>query len=113
MLKSKFIQYILLCFIGVFSANAQLKTSVLLQSTDEDERIEISVDKSVYFPGDTVLLIIQRKDSTTTASVTPILPIEGTTLKSIGRRTYLAVIPQSVPPGLYPCLLYTSDAADE
>jgi hypothetical protein len=110
MLKSKFIQYILLCFIGVFSANAQLKTSVLLQSTDEDERIEISVDKSVYFPGDTVLLVIQRKDSTTTASVTPILPIEGTTLKSIGRRTYLAVIPQSVTPGLYPVSLRVTDS---
>ncbi len=87
-----------------------MKTSILIQSTDEDEWIDISVNKSVYFPGDTVLLVVQRKDSTTTATVTPILPIEGTTLKSIGRRTHLAVIPQSVTPGSYPVSLRVTDS---
>ncbi len=110
MLKSRLIKCILLCLIGILSTHAQFKTSILIQSTLEDERIDISVNKSVYFPGDTVLLVIQRKDSTTTATVTPILPIEGATLKSIGRRTHIAVIPQSVTPGSYRVSLRVTDS---
>jgi hypothetical protein len=110
MLKSKFIECILLCVIGTLSTQAQLKTSILIQSTDEDERIDISVNKSVYFPGDTVLLVIQRKDSTTTATVIPTLPIEGTTLKSIGRLRYITVIPKDVTPGSYPVSLRVTDS---
>ena len=95
MLKSIFIE----CFCFVFSeysaSHAQLKTSILLQSTDEDERINVSVDKSVYFPGDTVRLVIQRNDSTTAGTITPILQIEGAKLKSIGQHTHIAVIPQN------------------
>ncbi len=101
MLKSKFIECILICIVGILSSHAQLKTSILIQSTLEDERIDISIDKSVYFPGDTVRLVIQRNDSAATATVTPILLIEGATLKSIGQRTYIAVIPQTVTPGSY------------
>jgi hypothetical protein len=110
MLKTIFNECILLCIIGIFSTHAQLKTTVLLQSTDEDERIGVSVDKSVYFPGDTVLLTIQRNDTTTAGIITPILLIEGTTLKSIGRRRYMAVIPQTVTPGLYPISIRVTDA---
>jgi hypothetical protein len=109
-MKSTFIGCILLCLAGIFTTHAQLRTSVLIQSTLEDERIDISVDKSVYFPGDTVRLVIQRNDSATTATVTPMLPIEGSTLKSVGRRTYLAVIPQTVTPGLYPVSLRVTDS---
>jgi hypothetical protein len=110
MLKSKFIHCILLCFIGIVSTHAQSKTSILLQSTDEDERIYLSVDKSVYFPGDTVLLVFQRNDTATAGIVTPILSIEGTTFKSIGRHSYIAVIPQGVTPGLYPVRLRVTDS---
>jgi len=111
MLKSKFIKCILLCVIGILSTHAQSKTSTLIQSTDEDERIDISVDKSVYFPGDTVLLVIQRNDNTATAGIiTPILRIEGTMLKSIGRLRYTAVIPQTATPGLFPIGLRVTDS---
>jgi hypothetical protein len=111
MLKSKFMACILLFIIGVLGAHAQLKTSILIQSTDEDERIDISVDKSLYFPGDTVLLIIQRNDNTATAGIiTPILNIEGTTLKSIGRLRYVTVIPNDVTPGIYPIKLRVTDS---
>jgi hypothetical protein len=109
-LKTLFIECILLCVIGIFSTQAQVKTSMLIQSTDEDERIDLSVDKSIYFPGDTVLLVIQRNDNTATAGViTPILLIEGLTLKPIGRLRYAAVIPQSVTPGFYPIRLSVTD----
>ncbi len=111
MLKSKFIIYILFCVLGILSTHAQVKTSVLIQSTDEDERIDISVDKSIYFPGDTVLLIIQRNDNTATAGIiTPILLIEGTTFKSVGRLRYRTVIPNNTTPGLYPIGLRVTDA---
>jgi hypothetical protein len=111
MSKSKFIKCILLCVFGILCAHAQQKTSVLIQSTDEDERIDISVDKSVYFPGDTVLLIIQRNDNTATAGIiTPILLIEGTTFKAIGRLRYVTVIPKTITPGLFPIGLRITDS---
>jgi hypothetical protein len=111
MLKAKFTQCILLCVFGILCAHAQSKTSVLLQSTDEDENINVSVDKSIYFPGDTVLLLIQRNDNTATAGViTPILLIEGTTFKTIGRLRYVTVIPQTVIPGSYPIRLRVTDS---
>jgi hypothetical protein len=111
MWKSIFIECMLLCVIGVLSTHAQLKTSILIQSTLEDEKIDISIDKSVYFPGDTVLLVIQRNDNTATAGIiTPILLIEGTTFKSIGRLRYVTVIPQTVTPGLFPIGLRVTDS---
>jgi hypothetical protein len=111
MLKSKFIKCILLCVFEVLSTNAQSKATVLIQSTDEDERVDVFVDKSIYFPGDTVLLVIQRNDNTATAGIiTPILLIENATLKSIGRNRYATVIPSTVTPGLYPIRLRVTDA---
>jgi hypothetical protein len=111
MLKSKFIECFLVCVIGIASTHAQSKTSVLIQSTDEDERIDISVDKSIYFPGDTVLLVIQRNDNTATAGIiTPILLIEGTTFKSIGRLRYVTIIPKTIIPGLFPISLRVTDS---
>lgn len=111
MLKLKFIACVLLCVFGILSTHAQSKTSVLLQSTDEDENINVSVDKSIYFPGDTVFLVLRRNDNTATAGIiTPILLIEGTTFKSIGRLRYVTVIPKNVTPGLYPVRLRVTDA---
>ncbi len=95
-------------FIGLSSA--QIKTSFLIQSTLEDEKIDISVNQSVYFPGDTVLLVILRNDSSRTAVITPILPIQGTVLRQIGKRSYAAVISQNVTPGHYPISLRVTDA---
>jgi hypothetical protein len=111
MLKSKIIECILLCVIGILSTHAQSKTTVLIQSTNEDESINVSVDKSIYFPGDTVLLVIQRNDNTATAGIiTPILLIEGTTFKSIGRLRYVTVIPKTITPGLFPIRLRVTDS---
>jgi hypothetical protein len=111
MLKSKFIKCILICVLGILCAQAQQKTSVLIQSTDEDERIDVSVDKSIYFPGDTVILVIQRNDNTATAGIiTPILLIEGTTFKTIGRLKYVTVIPKTITPGLFPIGLRVTDS---
>jgi len=110
MLKSKLIKCILLCVLGILCTQAQQKTSVLIQSTDEDERIDISVDKSIYFPGDTVILAIQRNDTSTAGIITPILLIEGASFKSIGRRRYSAVIPQTITPGSFPIGLRVTDS---
>jgi hypothetical protein len=110
MIKSRLIGSFLVCLLGTISIHAQLKTSMLIQSTLEDERIDISIDKSVYFPGDTVRLVIHRYDSTTTATITPILLIEESRLKYIGRSTYIAIIPQTVTPGSYPVRLWVTDS---
>jgi hypothetical protein len=100
---------ILFCVVGMLSTQAQVRTTVLLQSTDDDESIGLSIDKSVYFPGDTVRLAIARKDTARTAIITPMLGIEGASFASTGRRVYIAVIPQNVTPGSYPVRLRVSD----
>jgi hypothetical protein len=107
--KSTFIVSLLVCIIGVCSLQAQSRASILIQSTSDDETIGISVDKVVYFTGDTVHLAIIRSDSSKGATVTPMLDIEGASLKSIGKRNYIAVIPPSVTPGLYPVRLWVTD----
>lgn len=90
-------------------AQAQQRSTTLIQSI-LDESISISTDKPVYFPDDTLHLGIQREDNTTSASVTPIVAIEGMKLKPAGHDTYLAVIPQAVTPGSYRILLRIVDA---
>ena len=111
MFKSKFIECVLICVFGILCTQAQQKTTILLQSTDEDESINVSVDKSIYFAGDTVYLVIQRNDNTATAGViTPTVLIEGTTFKTIGRLRYITVIPKNVTPGFYPVKLRVTDA---
>jgi hypothetical protein len=109
MLKFLFPYLLLLCFIGTMCTQAQQRSTTLIQSI-LDESILITTDKPVYFPEDTLHLTIQRKDSTTTASVTPIVAIEGMKLKLAGRDTYLAVIPGTVTPGSYRILLRIVDA---
>jgi hypothetical protein len=80
---------------------AQQKYSTLIQSTNEDEIIILSVDKPVYYPGDTVRLTLKRNDRSATVVVTPVLLIDGTILKSIEHNIYSAAIPQACAPGLY------------
>lgn len=108
-MKLRFACILFLCAAGVVPGYTQIKTSFLIQSSLDDEKIDISVNKSVYFPGDTVLLVISRKDSIRSALITPILPIPGTNLRMIGRQTYSAVISQSVTPGHYPISLRVTD----
>jgi hypothetical protein len=96
--------------LSIPCAHAQVKTSFLVQSTLEDEWIVLSVDKVVYFAGDTVRLTIGRTDSVAKASIIPVLPIEGTSLKSTGRRSYIAVLPQIVTPGAYVVTLKVRDS---
>jgi hypothetical protein len=104
-------QLLLVLLAGSLFLHGQSKTSVLLQSTEEDERVEIGVDRSIYFPGDTVLLVIQRNDNSATAGIiSPMLPIEGTLFRSIGRLRYIAVIPQTVTPGIYSIRLNVKDS---
>ena len=92
---SRCIEYALLCVFGILSVQAQVTSTTLIQSTDEDERIDVSIDRSVYFAGDTVLLVLQRNDTTATAGIiTPILAIQETAFTTIGRFRYSAVIPK-------------------
>jgi hypothetical protein len=110
MLKSRLIECVLFCVVGILSVQAQVKTTVLLQSTDEDERVYLSINKSVYFPGDSIRLVITRRDSSRSSAITPMLYVEGVTFKYIGRSAYLAVIPETVTPGSYPVRLWVTDS---
>ena len=97
-----------LCIVGTMRTQTQQRSTTIIQSI-LGESIFISTDKPVYFPDDTLHLSIQREDSMTTASVTPIVDIEGMNLQSTGHNTYLAVIPQTVTPGSYRILLRIAD----
>ena len=97
------------CILISWCAQAQQRYPTLIRSSLEDEIIMLSVDQPVYFPGDTVYLTVQRNDSTTTV-VTPILIIEGSTLKSINRNIYRFTIPQACTPGMYRVRLGVQDA---
>ena len=101
MRKFKLTFLMIFCIFEIWNAQAQQRYPTLIRSSLEDEIIILSVDKPLYFPGDTVRLTVQRTDSTSTIIVTPILMIEGTTLKSIDHNIYTAVLPQSCTPGLY------------
>jgi hypothetical protein len=109
MLKSLFLSLLSVCIAGTVRTQAQERPTPLIQPI-LDETILIFTDKPLYFPDDTLHLTIQREDSTTTASVTPIVAIEGMKLTPTGRDTYLAVIPQTVTPGSYRILLKIADA---
>ncbi|MCX6168443.1 MAG: hypothetical protein NTX65_03820 [Ignavibacteriales bacterium] len=101
MRKINFICVLTFCFLFTCGAQAQQRYPTLIRSSLEDEIVILSVDKPVYFPGDTVHLTLQRNDSTETVAVTPILIIEKTILKSIGHNIYTATIPQACAPGQY------------
>ena len=110
MIKFKFLFFLIFYILEILSVQAQQRYPSLIRSSLEDEIIILSVDKPVYFPGDTVRLTVQRTDSTATVVVTPILLIEDTKLKSIGHNVYRAVIPQSCTPGQYRVRLGVLDA---
>ena len=109
MLKFLFSSLMSACIVGALPAQAQQRSPSVIQPI-LDESILIDTDKPVYFPDDTLHLSIQREDSTSTASVTPIIAIEGMTLTPAGHDTYIAVIPQDVTPGSYRILLRVVDA---
>jgi hypothetical protein len=109
MLKFLFPYLLSLCIVDSMYTQAQQRPTTLIEPI-LDESILISTDKPVYFPDDTLHLTIQREDSTSAASVTPIVAIEGMKLKPTGHDTYLAVIPQTITPGSYRILLRVVDA---
>jgi hypothetical protein len=109
MLKVLFPCLLSVCIACAVRTQAQQRPTPIIQPI-LDEAILIVTDKPVYFPDDTLHLAIQREDSTTTASVTPIVAIEGMTLTPAGHNTYIAVIPPTVTPGSYRILLRIVDA---
>ncbi|MDW7679804.1 MAG: hypothetical protein SCK70_04525 [bacterium] len=110
MLKPMFQGLVLLCMVGTKIVQAQSNSSTLIWPSLEDASINVSVDKPVYYAGDTIYLSLRLIDSTTAVKVTPMLTIEGTTFKSTGINTYMAVIPQTVTPESYRVCLKVLDA---
>ncbi len=100
---------ILLYLVCAMTAHAEKRSTVLIRLPLADESVIISVEKPVYFPGDTVRLSIIRDDSAARSTVTPMLRIEEVTLEPVGDNMYLAVIPQDVTPGPYPVHLNVLD----
>jgi hypothetical protein len=101
MRELQFIFFLLFYILFLTNLQAQQSYTTLIQSTNEDEIIVLSVDKPVYFPGDTVCLILKRNNRTTTVLVTPVLLIEGATFQTMDKNVFCAVIPQACAPGEY------------
>lgn len=110
MLKFKLLVFI--TFYILFNAilHSQQRFPTLIRSSLENEIIILSIDKPVYYPGDTVNIKVQRNSSRATAVATPILIMESTSFESIGNDLFSAVIPQACSPGLYRVRLRIKDA---
>jgi len=109
MMKLLFPTLLMLSIVGAIRVHAQARSTTLIQSI-LDESILISTDKPVYYPDDTLRLTIQREDSTTKGSVTPIVANEAIKLRASGHNLFVAVIPENVTPGSYRILLRVVDA---
>jgi len=72
----EFIFIIIFCVLCSENEQAQQNYSTLIQSSNEDEIVILSLDKPVYYPGDTVSLTLKRNERTATVVVTPVLIIE-------------------------------------
>lgn len=98
-----------LFIISIHNVYPQQKFPTLITSTLEDEIVILSVDKNVYYPGDTINLKVQRNKNINTVIITPILVIEGVELESIGNNIFSAVIPKACTPGQYKVRLKVLD----
>lgn len=109
-------QHIKLSFIAIFYLSlvsiifAQQSFPTLIRSSLEDEILIVSIDKSVYYPGDTVKITMQRNDSSATSVATPILLIDGTAMKQTGRNVYTAEIPPTCAPDEYRVRIRVKDS---
>ena len=110
MQKFKLFYPIIISILLIWNLQAQLRFPTLIRSSLENEILILSIDKPVYFPGDTVIFKILRNDSSATSSAIPILIMEETILKSIARNIYSATIPQACAPGQYRVRLRVTDA---
>ena len=118
MLKNIFHAIMLLCIVWIASAQSQQQSTTvypvfstgLIWSPIEDGSITLSVDKLVYFPGDTIRLKIQQNDSIAGITVTPILVDGGIAFQPVGPNAYLAAIPETLMPGSYHISLKVVDA---
>jgi hypothetical protein len=104
-----FIRIIGLCVLCAISVQAQVEYSVLIKSSAEDEIVIISVDKPVYYPGDSVQITIKRGSSSSRVSIVPILILEEAVLKSVEKNIYTTIVPISIPPGYYPLRIRAKD----
>lgn len=100
----------LICIAGAASAQSQQRSTTSIWSLLDDGSIVLSVDKPVYFPGDTVRLTFRQNDSSAVATFTPTLINGGIAFKSVGSNTYIAAIPETVMPGTYHVSLIVVDA---
>lgn len=110
MLKFKLLYLIIFYILFAEISQAQQRFPTLIRTSLESEIIILSIDKPVYFPGDTVNIKVQLNSITATAVATPILIMEGATLEPIGNNLFSAVIPLNCSPGLYRVRLRILDA---
>lgn len=110
MQKIKLIGLMICSILLLLNVQAQQRFPTLIRSSLESEILILSIDKPVYFPGDTVIFNVLRNDSTATSRASPILIMEESVLESIGRNVYSATIPQACAPGQYRVRLRVKDS---
>lgn len=111
MSKINFLYLFIFCIFNLLNVQAQQRFPTLIRSSLEDEIIILTIDKPVYYPGDTVFIKVQRNSSAAKVVVTPILIIEGTVLITCSDNLFCAVIPQACTPGLYRVRLRVLDSS--
>lgn len=110
MQKINFVGQMICSILLMLNVQAQQRFPTLIRSSLENEIIILTVDKPVYFPGDSLSITVQRNDSSATSAATPILIMEGATLKAVARNIYRATIPAACEPGPYRVRLRIKDS---
>jgi len=110
MQKIIFVGQMICSILMVLNVQAQQRFPTLIRSSLENEIIILSVNKPVYYPGDTLSIKVERNSKSATAVATPILIMEETDLQPIGNNLFTAIIPQACAPGPYRVRLRIKDA---
>jgi hypothetical protein len=92
---------VIFCIISILRIEAQQEYPTLIQSSLEDEMVVITIDKPVYYPGDTIFIKVSFNENNKKIVATPILVMNCTEIRSLSDNSFSAVIPQGCLPGMY------------
>lgn len=110
MLSLRFLGLVFLSLAPGLRAQVQSSSVMSIPASPENGLIRVSVDKPVYFPGDTVHLTTEWINSAANIVVIPFLAIGDALLQPAEGDVYTLAVPPDARPGSYLVRLRVSDA---
>lgn len=88
---------------------AQQEYPTLIRSYYEDEIVVLTVDKPVYYQGETVKILLRGKLKAPLMEVVPVIVMDGISIIALSDTTFIAIIPALSRPGPYRIRLRARD----